>query len=241
MDVLVTADWVAEHRTDPHVVLVEVNADATLYDRGHITGAVDWSGRPALARPLRPGRRFSAAMARLLGDSGIDNYSTVVLFGDHGNRFAADACWRLVLCGHPDVRLMDGGRDAWPRAGRALTHAAPNPMRTTYRATGPDARFHVSRGAIGRGGDGGPVIVDVGAEGVPGAPRRDIHVPWTETLREDGTFKPGEALRRLFQTNGISREQPLVTCAAARRESAHTWFVLSRMLGYPDVRNCEDE
>jgi thiosulfate/3-mercaptopyruvate sulfurtransferase len=233
---LVTTAWVAEHLTDPHVVLVEASHDPSLYPVGHIAGAVNWSAEALLAAPVVRPHRFRAAMERLLAAGGIDNYSTVVLYGSAGSLLAARALWLLALCGHPDVRLLDGGRDRWVVEGRPVSVHPAQRVAATYRAAADAGGARavcrdLRRSAPGR------AFVDAGTgDGVkPGA----IRIPWSATVNHDRTFKSAVALESLFAAHGVTRAHHVVTCSADAAASAHIWFALSRVLGFPHVRNYE--
>jgi thiosulfate/3-mercaptopyruvate sulfurtransferase len=235
---LVSTAWLAEHLTDPHLAIVEASRDLTAFGRGHIAGAVDWSPQRLLTNPVRGVRPFAAAMERLLAASGIDNYSTVIVYGDAGNRVATAAVWRLALCGHADVRLLDGGREKWAREGRALDANLPARVHTTYKVTVPDRALRaVPRDLTSRAGSPASVVVDggLGAIGQPGA----VRVPWSSTLNDDGTFKKTDALESLFTEQGLTRLHRVITCSTDAAASAHLWFALSRVLGFPHVRHCE--
>jgi thiosulfate/3-mercaptopyruvate sulfurtransferase len=231
---LVSTQWLAEHFTHPHVAIVEVSVDRGLYaSHGHIAGAVDWSGEPAVTDPIRRPQRFRASMERLLARSGIDNYSTVVLYGDGANAAAVRALWCLTLCGHADARLLDGGRDGWVREGHPLSTAAAARVQATYRAIATNGSYRAKPREL-RSAES--IVIDAGAEAsVTGA----VRVPWASTLSGDGTLQSAAALESLFASRGITREHHIVTCSPERGAAAHVWFALSRVLGFPHVRNCE--
>src|SRR5687768_6394888 len=138
MNVLVSTDWVKEHLSDPSVRVAEVDVDTAAYDQGHVPGAVGWNWTTqlcdTLVRDVIPKDKFE----ELLGGSGIDNNTTVVLYGDNNNWFAAWAFWQLKLYGHQDVRMMDGGRKKWLAEGKELSTAAAQPPRESYKAEDPD-------------------------------------------------------------------------------------------------------
>ena len=233
---LVTTDWVAEHLTDPHVVLIDASPDVSLYPQGHIAGAVNWSAEALLGAPIHRPHRFRTAMERLLAASGIDNYATIVVYGSSGNLAAARALWLLTVCGHRDVRLLDGGRDQWLREGRPLSTAAAQRVRATYRAARTNDTCRAMRRELRRDAPD-RVIVDAGtgAHVAPGA----VRIPWSSTLTGDGAFKSAAALESLFAVHGVTRARQIVTCSPDGAASAHAWFALSRVLGFPHVRNCE--
>ena len=253
---LVSTTWVAAHHADPNVHLVEVDVDTSAYATGHVPGAVGWDWRHDLQRrPMRdiPTREEWEA---LLSRSGIGNESLVVLYGDNHNWFAAFAYWLFKLYGHADVCLMNGGRQKWIDEGRPLTAEAPSITPTTYRAKEADPRLRAYRDDVVAALDGGSVgLVDVrspkeysgellapenlpqeGAQRgghIPGAQ----NIPWGTAVAEDGTFKPATELRQIYGGKGITPDRKTIAYCRIGERSAHTWFVLSHLLGDPDVRN----
>src|SRR5881394_4064530 len=137
-DVLVSTEWTAAHRDDPRVRFVEVDVDTKAYDEGHIAGAIAWAWNTQLCDTVRRDVLPQADFASLMSSSGIANETTVVLYGDHNNWFAAWAFWQMKLYGHRDVRMMDGGRKKWVAEGRPLTRDAVHPAASRYQAAGPD-------------------------------------------------------------------------------------------------------
>ncbi len=253
---LVDTDWVEAHRQDPNVRLVEVEVDTSAYESGHIPEAVGWHWQRDLQR--RPIRDIPTQTdwEELLGRSGIGNDTTVIVYGDNNNWFAAYAVWPLQLYGHRDVRLMNGGQVKWLAEGRGLAQAAPMVAATRYRAQEADRRIRAFRdevaATIGRADLG---LVDVRSPGeysggllappnlpqegaqrgghVPGA----RNIPWGMAVAEDGTFKPAAELAAIYGEQGITAEQPTIAYCRIGERSAHTWFVLTHLLGHPDVRN----
>ncbi|MCH8831653.1 MAG: sulfurtransferase, partial [Chloroflexi bacterium] len=205
---LVTTDWVAEHGNDANVRLVEVDVDTSAYDEGHIAGAVGWNWQSQLQASLRRDLISGAELEALLGVAGIDNNTTVILYGDNNNWFAAWAFWQLKYYGHGDVRLMNGGRAKWVADGRPLTTDAPSHAAKSYRASEPNQNIRAYRDAVlGAVSASSIALVDVRApaefsgellapanlpqEGaqrgghIPGA----ANIPWGQAVNEDGTFK----------------------------------------------------
>jgi thiosulfate/3-mercaptopyruvate sulfurtransferase len=256
-DRLVTTEWLAEHLGEPGLVVVESDEDVLLYDTGHIPGAVkiDWHMdlNDPLVRDYLDGERFAELMSR----KGIGRDDTVVFYGDNFNWWAAYALWVFSLFGHPDVRLLDGGRQKWIAEGRPLEEDEPERAPTDYpvveredaphRAFRTDVEEHLHTG--GR-------LVDVRSpqeyrgellhmpdypqEGclrgghIPGA----SNVPWKRAAREDGTFKPADELRAIYEgEEGLGQEEPVVAYCRIGERSSHTWFVLRHLLGFPAVRN----
>src|ERR1700685_3233001 len=147
-EVLVSTQWVSEHLNDPKVRLVEVDVDTSAYDQGHITGAVGWNWQTQLQDNIRRDLITKQALELLLGQSGISNDTTVLLYGDNNNWFAAYALWQLKYYGHKDVRLINGGRKKWLEEKRPLTADAPKITATTYHATGPDESIRARKESI---------------------------------------------------------------------------------------------
>src|SRR4051794_40674464 len=137
-NVLVTTEWVAQHATDAGVRIVEVDVDTTAYDQGHVPGAAGWNWTTELCDTLVRDIAPKDKIEGLLGASGIDNRTTIVLYGDNNNWFAAWAFWQLKIYGHRDVRIMDGGRKKWLAEGRELSTEKPSFAPKTYQAGEPD-------------------------------------------------------------------------------------------------------
>jgi thiosulfate/3-mercaptopyruvate sulfurtransferase len=253
---LVGTDWVATHGRDANVRLVEVDVDTAAYDTGHIAGAIGWHWQRDLQRrPVRdiPTREEWEA---LLSRAGIDGQTVVVLYGDNHNWFAAYAYWLFKVYGHEDVCLMNGGRQRWIDEGRPITQGVPAFAPTCYRATGPDRRLRAFRDDVAAAiGATSVALVDVRSpkeysgellapENLPqeGA-QRGGHVPgaqsipWASAVATDGTFKSAPELQALYGGKGITADGPTIAYCRIGERSAHTWFVLTELLGYPDVRN----
>jgi thiosulfate/3-mercaptopyruvate sulfurtransferase len=255
-EALVTTDWVAQHLTDQNVRLVEVDVDTNAYDTGHIQGAVGWNWKTDLQRhPVRdiPDKSEWAA---LLSRSGIGNDTTVVLYGDNNNWFAAFAYWLFKLYGHENVRLLDGGRKKWIDEGRETTTQVQQPAPAQYQAQPPRQDLRAVRDQVAQSlGQQGVSLVDVRSPGefsgqllapenlpqegaqrgghIPGA----ANVPWATAVAEDGTFKLVEDLRSIYGGKGVSSDGTVFTYCRIGERSAHTWFVLHELLGYPNVKN----
>jgi thiosulfate/3-mercaptopyruvate sulfurtransferase len=254
--VLVTTEWLAEHAGDANVVVAEVDENPDLYDEGHIPGAVKLHWRDDLQDPLRRDLVDKAQLERLLGERGIANDTTVVLYGDKNNWFAAFAYWYLKLYGHADVRILDGGRQKWIDEGRELTTDAPTPEAVTYTAQERDESIRARRDEVLAGlGSDGRALVDVRSPqefsgellAPPGYEQegatRGGHIPtaqsipWAQAVRDDGTFKPADELRELYGGKGVTPDKEVVAYCRIGERSAHTWFVLRELLGYERVRN----
>src|SRR5579885_2225856 len=147
-DVLVSTEWAAQHLNDPKVRLVEVDVDTSAYDQGHIQGAVGWNWQTQLQDNVRRDLISKQALEQLLGRSGISNDTTILLYGDNNNWFAAYALWQLKYYGHKDVRLMNGGRKKWELEGRPFTTEVPQFTPKPYKANPPDESVRARRELI---------------------------------------------------------------------------------------------
>ncbi len=254
---LVSTDWVAAHLDDPSVVIVESDEDVLLYETGHVPGAIkiDWHGdlNDSVVRDYLDSESF----AQLMSEKGIGRDTTVVFYGDNFNWWAAYALWVFSLFGHPDVRLMDGGRQKWVSEGRELTTESVERAPVTYpvieRNDEPIRAFlddTVAHSQAGR-----PMIdvrspeeyrgerlhmPDYPNEGalrgghVPGA----ANVPWKRAAADDGTFRSREELEAIYlgEAGLDSGDEVIAYCRIGER-SSHTWFVLKHLLGFEHVRN----
>jgi thiosulfate/3-mercaptopyruvate sulfurtransferase len=254
-DSLVSTDWVAQHLNDPNVRLVEVDVDTAAYDQGHVPGAVGWNWTTqlcdTLVRDIVPARNLE----ELLGASGIDNETTVVLYGDNNNWFAAWALWQLKVYGHKDVRIMNGGRKKWVAEGRELRADAPKVAPRTYKAKAPDLSIRSFLPDVQKAvGARSAVLVDVRSPqeftgeilappGLPETCQRGGHIPgaksipWGKACNDDGTFKSADELKQLYGGAGVTGDKSVIAYCRIGERSSHTWFVLKYLLGYNDVRN----
>ena len=255
-ETLVTTDWVAQHGSDDGIAVVEVNVDTSLYDQGHIPGAVGWSWKTQLADLVQRDILSPEDLAGLMSSSGITPDTTVVLYGDSNNWFAAWAFWQLKLYGHADVRLMDGGRVKWLAEGRPVTTDVPQPTPTDYpvpeadasmRAMLPEVMSQVSDRAIDlvdvRSPDEFTGVV-LAPPGLPETCQRGGHIPgasnipWSKAVNtDDGTFKIATDLRALYEEAGVPGDRPVITYCRIGERSSHSWFVLKYLLGYDHVKN----
>jgi thiosulfate/3-mercaptopyruvate sulfurtransferase len=255
-EVLVSTDWAGQHLQDENVRFVEVDVDTTAYDSGHLPGAAGWNWKRDLQDAPSRDVVDQESFAALLGCSGIRNDTTIVLYGDNNNWFAAYAFWLLKYYGHTDVRLMDGGRKKWVAENRLLTQTLPGYAVQTYTIRGVNRDLRALRdyvaSALEKTGFG---LVDVRSpkefsgellapenlpqEGsqrgghIPGA----ANIPWSQAVDEDGTFKSFDELRSLYQAKGITPEKEVIAYCRIGERSSHTWFVLKYLLGFSMVRN----
>lgn len=255
-EVLVDAEWVENHLHDPKVRLIEVDVDTSAYEQGHIPGAVGFNWQKELQDQVIRAPLSQAQLEDLLSRAGVSNDTTIVLYGDNNNWFAAWALWILKYYGHPDVRLLDGGRVKWLADKRELTTEVPSYASTSYHAQAPESNIRALRDQIlTQLGQQGFALVDVrspaeysgellapanlpqeGAQRgghIPGA----ANIPWSMAVREDGTFKPADELRALYASKGVTPDKDVVAYCRIGERSSHTWYVLNYLLGYPHVRN----
>jgi thiosulfate/3-mercaptopyruvate sulfurtransferase len=253
---LVSTQWIADHTKVTGLRLVEVDVDPRAYEGGHIEGAVGWNWRKDLQDQLSRDIVSKEALGNLLGQSGITPDTTIVLYGDNNNWFAAYAYWALKYYGHDKVQLVDGGRVKWEKEGRAYSTDVPAYPATTYHFHGSpkeDIRAYRDH-VLSRLGKAG--LVDVRSpkeysgellapENLPqeGAQRGGhiptaVSIPWgTAVNTEDGTFKTVEELKEIYGGKGIAPNKEVIAYCRIGERSAHTWFVLKELLGYPDVKN----
>ena len=254
-DVLVDADWAQQHLADPSVRLVEVDVDTTSYEQSHIPGAVAWNWTSQLADGIRRDIASRDEFSTLVGQSGIGPDTTIVLYGDNNNWFAAWAYWQLKLFGHRDVRILNGGRKLWLDQGLPLTTDVPSHPATGYRLPEPDFALRAFRDDIlPRLGDPTLALVDVRSPaefngeiiappGMSETAQRAGHIPgaasipWAQTVREDGTFKSRDELANLYEAKGITSDKDVIAYCRIGERSSHSWFVLHELLGYKRVRN----
>ena len=253
-DVLVDTEWVAEHGQDENVRLLEVDVDTTAYDQGHIEGAVGINWKSQLQDGVRRDLTSKADFEKLMSESGVGNDTTVVVYGDNNNWFATWAYWQFKYNGHKDARVMNGGRAKWLAEGRPTTTDAPSHAAASYTAEEPDGSIRALRDYI-TSNLSNLELVDVrspaeysgellapehlpqeGAQRgghIPGA----ANVPWATAVAEDGTFKSADELSEIYGGKGISGDKEIVAYCRIGERSSHTWFVLSELLGYTNVRN----
>jgi len=254
-DVLVTTEWVARHGTDSAVRIVEVDVDTTAYDQGHVPGAAGWNWSSELCDTLTRDIVPAAALEALLGRSGIDNDTTIVLYGDNNNWFAAWAFWQLKMYGHRDVRIMDGGRKKWIAEGRELSTETPKFPARTYKAGPPDNSLRAFLPEVQEAmRKKSAAMVDVrgpqeftgeilAPPGLPETCQRGGHIPgaknipWGKNCNDDGTFKSVEELRAMYAAQGITAEKPVIAYCRIGERSSLTWFVMKHLLGFEHVKN----
>lgn len=258
-DVLVSTDWVLEHHQDPNVRIIEVDEDVLLYETGHIPGAVKVDWHTELQRSDVRDFIDEAGFATLMAAKGISNDTTVVLYGDKSNWWAAYAFWFFKYNGHKDARLMNGGRQKWVAEEKPLNDDAVSYPAGTYsvpyrdesiRAYATDVLQHIINVQ-----QGDATLVDVrspaeytgeklhmpeypqeGAQRgghIPGAQ----NIPWAQAVQGDGTFKSADELAELYGSKGVTEDKNIIAYCRIAERSSHSWFVLKYLLGYRNVRN----
>jgi thiosulfate/3-mercaptopyruvate sulfurtransferase len=251
---LVSADWVQENLKSPNIVIVEVDEDTTLYDQGHIEGAIRFHWRDdlqdGLIRDLISKEKFEA----LLSKSGISNDTTVILYGGNNNWFATYAFWYFKVYGHQDVRLIDGGRKRWELDGRPFTTEVPVSKVAKYVAKERDNAIRAYRDEV-IAAIGTKNIVDVRSpaefSGELAAPAHlpqeggqikghiptAKNIPWSKAANEDGTFKSDAELKEIYTGAGVDLAKDTIAYCRIGERSAFSWFVLHELLGVTNVKN----
>lgn len=260
-EVLVSTDWVAEHADDPGIRLVEVDEDTAAYAGGHIRNAIAWHWKDDLHEELRREFLPQESLTALLARSGVGPDTTVVLYGGNNNWFATYAYWLLRYLGFDRVRLVDGGRKKWELEGRELTTDGPaasstnssastdftvvGPVRGEFRALRDEVLSKIGKIPLVdvrsreeyRGERLAPDHLPQEQAQVPGHIPGAANIPWSKAANDDGTFKSGDELRALYEGEGITSDRGVIAYCRIGERSAHTWFVLHELLGYPSVAN----
>ncbi len=254
-EALVTTDWVASHANDPNVTVVEVDVDTKAYDEGHVPGAIAWAWNTQLCDTLRRDILSKEQFENLMSSSGVKPDSTLVIYGDNNNWFAAWALWQAKIYGHADVRLMNGGRKKWLAEGREVSTEVPKVRASMYGAKDADLSLRaflpqVQQASAARSA----AMVDVRSPqefsgeilappGLPETCQRGGHIPgarsipWGKACNEDGTFKSADDLKALYGGEGVDDSRPVIAYCRIGERSSHTWFVLKYLLGYNNVTN----
>jgi thiosulfate/3-mercaptopyruvate sulfurtransferase len=254
-EALVSTEWVAQHASDPHVRVVEVDVDTQAYNEGHVPGAIAWAWTTQLSDTLRRDILSKEQFEALMGASGITPETTLVIYGDNNNWFAAWAFWQAKIYGHRDVRLMNGGRKKWLAEGRHLSTQVPEVKLTSYRAQDPDRSLRTFLPQVQQAcAQGSSALVDVRSPaeftgeilappGLPETCQRGGHIPgarsipWGKACNDDGTFKSADELKSLYGGEDIDGSRPVIAYCRIGERSSHTWFVLKFLLGFDNVTN----
>jgi thiosulfate/3-mercaptopyruvate sulfurtransferase len=254
-DVLVDAEWAKAHIDDPSVRFVEVDVDTTAYDQSHIPGAVGWNWTSQLADGVRRDIASREEFGALLSEAGIGPDTTIVLYGDNNNWFAAWAYWQLKLYGVENVKLLNGGRKYWLDNGLPLSTDVPAYEPSNWQLPEVDNSLRAFRDDIlPRLRDSGLSLVDVRSPaefngeviappGMTETAQRAGHipgaasVPWATQVNEDGTFKSAEELANLYAAKGVDGDRDIIAYCRIGERSSLSWFVLHELLGFNRVRN----
>jgi thiosulfate/3-mercaptopyruvate sulfurtransferase len=253
--VLVDTEWVEDHLDDDSIRIVEVDEDSGLYREGHIPGAIGLDWRTDLQDQLRREFLGSDEFGRLFGGHGVGSDHTIVLYGDRSNWFAAYTYWYLRYYGHRAVKLMNGPREKWIAEGRPLTTEPPRHAPATFTAQPGDASIRATRDEVLAALGTGTKLVDVRSPqeysgelmAMPGyeqeGAQRAGHIPgaksipWAQAVTADGTFKTAAELRELYGSKGVLNGADIIAYCRIGERSAHTWFVLTELLGEERVKN----
>ncbi len=252
---LVSTEWLAQNLDNARLRLIEVSVNPGVYERAHIPGAVNFSWHNDLNDKVRRDIVGKEAFEALLSRAGVGPDTTVVLYGDTNNWFAAWGAWVFDIYGVKDVKLLDGGRKKWEAENRAQDNRAPSFAPTAYKVarTSPELRARLADALAAAEGRNGARLVDIRSAdeysgkvfAPPGVPELAIraghipsavNVPWGQAVQADGTFKTPEELKKVYGAVGIDGSKPIITYCRIGERSSHTWFALKKLLGY-DVRN----
>ncbi len=253
---LVTTQWLADNLGTPGLVVVESDEDVLLYETGHIPGAVKVDWHTELNDPVVRDYVDGEGFAALLRRKGIRRDDTVVIYGDKNNWWAAYALWVFSLFGHEDVRLLDGGRDRWIAEGREITTEVPAPEPSDYPVIErDDTVLRAYKDQVLAFLGSGPLIDVRSPEeysgertSAPAYPEEGAlraghiptahSVPWAKAVAEDGGFKPRAELEAIYRDGaGLKDGDDIIAYCRIGERSSHTWFVLTHLLGFPNVRN----
>jgi len=255
-DVLVETGWLAEHLNDPGVRVAEISEDTTLYGHGHIPGAVHFNWQTQLQDTVRRDWIDQEQIEALLGGHGVGNDTTLVLYGDKNNWFATYTFWLLTMYGATNLRVLNGGRAKWIAEGRQIVTEVPGHPKVRYRAKAADPAVRALRDQVLAAlGAQRSTLVDVRSPqeysgeliAMPAYPQEGAQrgghipgaqsIPWGQNVREDGTFKSPEELRKLYDAKGVTPDKNVIAYCRIGERSSLTWFTLKYLLGYPNVRN----
>jgi len=254
-EVLVSTEWVMAHHNDPKVVIAEVDVNTAAYNEGHVPGALGWAWTSQLCDTVRRDILSQEQFEALMSSSGITPDSTVLIYGDNNNWFAAWAFWQMKIYGHKDVRIMNGGRKKWLSEGRELSMEEPKVTPTTYRASKADLSLRAFLPQVQDAQkQANASMVDVRSPqefsgeilappGLPETCQRGGHIPgarnipWSKSCNDDGTFKTYDELKSIYGSEGIDGSSPVIAYCRIGERSSHTWFVLKYLLGLKNVTN----
>ncbi|NCW71351.1 MAG: sulfurtransferase [Proteobacteria bacterium] len=252
---LVSTDWLEKNLNNPKLKIIEVSVDTGVYERGHIQGAINFKWHTDLVDPVKRDIASKENFEKLLRQAGINNDSTIIIYGDSNNWFAAWGAWVFDIYGVKNVKLLDGGRKKWEAEKRPLTPLATQVAAGNIKVSDAnnDLRARLIDVVAVANKKSDTALVDIRSNDeftgkifapagvqelairaghIPGA----VNVPWGQAVAEDGTFKSAEELRKVYAAVGIDGKKPIITYCRIGERSSHTWFALSKILGY-NVRN----
>lgn len=252
---LVTTEWLADNLNKENLRIIEVSVNPGLYERGHIPGAVNFSWHKDLNDTVRRDIVSKEGFEKLLSNAGVAQDSTVIIYGDTNNWFAAWGAWVFDIYNVDNVKLLDGGRAKWEKENRPLTNRLPEIKPTEYKVSkvNTELRAYLADTLAAAEGKSDVKLVDIRSAdeysgkifapaGVPELSIRAGHipgaanVPWGKAVNEDGTFKSAEVLKKIYADVGVDGTKPVITYCRIGERSSHTWFALSKILGY-NVKN----
>ena len=256
-EVLVDTQWIVDHINDHEVRIAEVDYDPTAnYNLGHVPGAVLFDWKKDINDPVTRNIFSRQSCEDLLQRTGVNNNTTLVLYGDFNNWFAAFAFWAFKYYGFKDLRLMNGGRKKWLEEDRPISKDIPQYQRGNFKATEPDKSIRVFLNQVKEALDKENIaMVDVRSPkeftgeilAPPEYPTehaqrgghipRASNIPWSQAVKDDGMFKSVEELKQLYHSKGIVPEKEIIAYCRIGERSSHTWFVLKYLLGYRNVKN----
>jgi thiosulfate/3-mercaptopyruvate sulfurtransferase len=254
-DVLVTTEWLESNLDDDGIAIVEVDEDTAAYTKGHIPNAININWETELHD--LPRREFisSEQLAKLLGEKGIGSDQTIVLYSGNNNWFATYAYWLFKYRGAANLKLLDGGRKKWELESRILNQDEPKRSATSYSIGTERPELRIFRDEVTKRVETGGSWVDVRSPeefrgellAPPHLPQEQAQVPghipgaanitWSKTVNEDGTFKSADELKKLYEAEGITPDKDVVAYCRIGERSSHSWFVLTELLGFPNVKN----
>ena len=255
-EALVETDWLEENIGDPNIRIIEIDEDTQAYEKGHIKGAIAWNWFKDLHDPLKREYVDQAGLSNLLQDAGVDESTTVIVYGGNNNWFASYGYWLVKFLGFENVKLLNGGRQKWELESRELTQEPPSipgkthiqisgPIRNEIRALRDDVLAKIGKSAFVdvrspeeyRGEKLAPDHLPQEQAQVPGHIPGAANITWSKAANEDGTFKSADELRALYEAEGIGSGQEIIAYCRIGERSSHTWFVLRELLGFDNVQN----
>jgi thiosulfate/3-mercaptopyruvate sulfurtransferase len=254
-DALVETDWLDEHKNDENIRIIEVDEDTQAYEKGHIEGAIAWNWFKDLHDPLKREYVDPAGLSLLLQNAGVDQGTTVILYGGNNNWFASYGFWLLRYLGFDNVKLLNGGRQKWELESRELTQEPARVQKTEIQVSGPvrneiralrdDVLSKIGKSTFVdvrspeeyRGEKLAPDHLPQEQAQVPGHIPGAANITWSKAANEDGTFKSADELRALYEAEGVQAGEEIIAYCRIGERSSHTWFVLNELLGFDNVQN----